>query len=169
MIQQPRRVLAIAAMDGGRVIGNKNQLPWSLPDDMRHFKELTAGHAVLMGRVTYESLPPRFRPLPGRMNIIISRDAEKFGIVEGVTVMRSPGECIAAFRSGELKTPGDMLWVIGGARIYLETFPDWDELYLTLVDGEHEGDTYFPPFEESFRLESSKPAQGCTFQHFLRR
>ncbi len=151
-------------MDKARVIGFNNRLPWSLPEDMQHFKELTMGSTVLMGRNTFESLPAKTRPLPFRRNVVVTSSPAKLKgfAVETCSVV---SEFIENFK---VKFPHEKLWIIGGAKLYQATLASWDELYLTLVDGEHEGDTYFPRFEEQFRLVESLPAEGCSFLRYLR-
>ncbi|HQH28508.1 MAG TPA: dihydrofolate reductase, partial [Oligoflexia bacterium] len=99
------RVIAIAAMDEARVIGAKNALPWSIPEDSRRFFSLTKGHAVLMGRKTYESLPARFRPLPQRRNLVISRSPAQLAQDSGIEVHTCACELIDSARSGAYALP----------------------------------------------------------------
>jgi dihydrofolate reductase len=160
------KIAAIAAMDEGRVIGIKGQLPWQLPEDMKHFSTLTKGHAVLMGVATYQSLPEKFRPLPGRKNIVLARPRVE---IPGIEVWDSLEQCIDHYRSGAGKLPSEMLWVIGGAQIYRATRPYWDEVYLTAVPGQHEGDAFFPEFEADFELLSEEKAHACTFKVFRKK
>lgn len=161
------KIIAIAAMDEGRVIGLKNKLPWRIPEDMQRFSELTSGHAVLMGRKTYESLPSKFRPLPNRKNIVISRSSSAV-VAPGVDIWESSLGCIEACRKGELLLPSDMLWIIGGGQIYKDTLPFWDELYLTVVHSKHEGDVFFPQFEDKFRLVEDQIKEGYSFLRYCR-
>lgn len=163
-----RKILAIVAMDEGRAIGNKGQIPWHLAEDMKRFKELTSGHAVLMGRKTYQSLPPRFRPLPGRKNLVITRNPEQLKGEQGIEIYTSVRECVQKFLSGEMSAPSDQLWVIGGSEIYAETLAFCSELYLTLVLGRHTGDAFFPAFEQDFSLRDQQPGQGYKFLHYIR-
>ena len=133
---------AIAAMTRNRVIGHHGAIPWHLPEDFRWFKQATLGGAVLMGRKTFDSLG---RPLPGRLNLVVTRG----GIVTDrpdVLAVRD----LAAFRP-EDHAPREV-WVIGGAEIYAQTLPRCTELYLSLLDREAEGDTFFPEFEPVFRF-----------------
>ncbi|MFI3289925.1 MAG: dihydrofolate reductase [Rikenellaceae bacterium] len=121
----------VAIADNG-VIGGDNQLLWHISEDLKHFKCITSGHPVIMGRKTYESLG---RPLPNRQNIVISRSDLK---IEGCTVVHSLNEALNLF------TPADRVFIIGGAQIYAEAMPLADRLYLTRVHKEYEGDTIFP-------------------------
>ncbi|MDP2133557.1 MAG: dihydrofolate reductase [Sulfuritalea sp.] len=125
----------IAAVARHGVIGIANRLPWHLPADLRHFKALTTGHAVIMGRKTWESLPEKFRPLPGRHNIVVTRDAAYRAA--GATVANSLPAAVAAAN-------GDEAFVIGGAELYAAALPLADRLQLTEIDASFDGDTYFP-------------------------
>jgi dihydrofolate reductase len=131
----------IVAMDKNRLIGVDNRLPWRLPDDMKWFVEKTAGKPVIMGRKTYDSIPPRFKPLRDRHNIILTRNPEYKAA--GCTVVHSLNEAITA--------AGDVPEIIigGGTQIYAQTLPIAKRIYLTLVAGEFEGDAYFPEFTRS--------------------
>jgi dihydrofolate reductase len=135
----PKPVLTlIAAVARNGVIGIANRLPWQLPADLKHFKELTTGHAVIMGRKTWESLPAKFRPLPGRRNIVVTRNGEY--AAEGATVSASlPGALALA--------NGDEAFVIGGAELYKAALPLADRLQLTEIDATYDGDTWFPAID----------------------
>ena len=124
-------------MAENRVIGNAGTIPWHLPEDFKFFKATTLGHAILMGRKTYESIG---KPLPGRENIVLSRTMPD---TPGVTFIRS---------LGELKEPTDGrdLFVIGGEEIYRLLLPKVQELYVTKVPRTINGDTHFPEFESQF-------------------
>lgn len=126
----------IAALAKNRVIGIQNRLPWRLPEDLAHFKALTLGHPVLMGRKTYESLG---RPLPGRRNIVISRGTP--ALPEGVL---PAGSIDAAL---DLCAGSEAAFCIGGAELYRQCLPRADRLYLTEVDLEPVGDAWFPEFD----------------------
>lgn len=127
-------VSVIVACARNGVIGQNNQLPWRLPNDLKHFKKLTHGHPVIMGRKTHESIG---RPLPGRRNIVVSRNPEYSS--EGVEVFGSMGEAMKACLGV------DEVYIIGGGSIYQKAFDlDLvDRLYLTIVESEVEGDTIF--------------------------
>lgn len=124
----------IVAIAKNFVIGNEGQIPWHLSEDLKHFKEITTGHPVVMGRRTFESIG---RVLPNRMNIMVSSTFTKE--VEGLTVVKSLAEAIDLV--------GDKtLMVIGGARMYAEALPLASTLHLTTIDTEFAGDTKFPDF-----------------------
>ena len=135
------KISLIVAMDQNRLIGADNRLPWRLPDDMAWFKEKTMGKPVLMGRKTYESIPAKFRPLPGRHNIVLTRNRE-FSL-PGCTVVHSVDEAITA--TGSV----DEIFIAGGTEIYELFLPKVDRLYLTKVHAEFVGDSYFPELDES--------------------
>lgn len=131
---------AIAAIaKENRVIGNKGQIPWHIPEDFAHFKNKTMGHPIIMGRKTFETFP---KPLPGRTHIVITRDIT-YKAPEGVFVCDSIEKAIELAKE---KEGGDEIFIIGGGRIYNEALPFTDRLYLTLVDGNFEGDTFFPDY-----------------------
>jgi dihydrofolate reductase len=133
-------IKAIVAMAKNRVIGNAGTIPWHLPEDFKFFKATTMGHAILMGRKTYESIG---KPLPGRENIVLSRTMPEESVPLGITLIRS---------LDELKEPTDGrdLFVIGGEEIYRLLLPKIQELYVTKVPRTIEGDTHFPEFESHF-------------------
>ena len=123
----------IAAMGEGRVIGIENRLPWRLPADMKHFRALTMGKPVLMGRKTFDSIG---KPLPGRTNIVVSQDPDFHP--EGVTVARSIAEALLA--GGE----AEEIMVIGGASFYAQLLPRAQRLYITEIHHDFAGDAFFP-------------------------
>lgn len=127
------KLAIIVAMAQNRVIGCANKLPWYLPEDLKHFKKVTIGSPIIMGRKTYESIG---RILPGRKNIILTR--QKNFKVEGAIVVSNLDEAISA--CGEV----DRAFIIGGAEIYKEALPRAQELYLTLIHQDFEGDAKFP-------------------------
>ncbi len=132
------KLTLIAAVGANRAIGKDNQLLWQLPEDMAHFKRVTAGHAVLMGRKTWESLPPRFRPLPGRRNLVLTRQAD---------YPAAGAELAASLPAAlELLSPDAVLFIIGGAEIYAQSLPLAERLILTEVEDSPEADAYFPEF-----------------------
>ncbi|MCI0398863.1 MAG: type 3 dihydrofolate reductase [Chloroflexi bacterium] len=134
------RLALIAAMDVNRVIGRDNQIPWRLPADSKRFKALTMGKPLILGRKTYESIG---RPLPGRTNIVVTRDREYQA--EGCLVVHSVDEALAtaAAYSG---ADGEVM-VGGGAVLYEALLARADRLYLTFIDAVFEGDTCFPAFD----------------------
>jgi dihydrofolate reductase len=131
------RLVLIAAVARGGVIGRGNTLPWHLPEDMKHFRATTQGAPVIMGRRTWESLPPRFRPLPGRCNIVVTRDPT--WQAEGA--VRAAGLAEARAAAGD----APRCFVIGGGELYRAALPLADELLLTELDLEVPGgDVFFP-------------------------
>jgi dihydrofolate reductase len=135
----------IAAVSDNNVIGHRNALPWRIPEDLAHFKALTMGGTLLMGRKTYQSIG---RPLPGRTTIVITR--RPGFAAEGVTIARTPEAAIGMVRDKQA-------FVVGGAAIYAHFLPAASKLFLTRVHGTFDGDTYFPPFNaEDWLLVSTK-------------
>ena len=132
----------IVAQAKNRVIGINNKLPWHLPEDLRYFKQVTMGKPIIMGRNTYESIG---RPLPGRTNIVITR--QNHYAPEGVRVVNSLDEAVELAESIALINGIDEAMVIGGAQIYEQALASAHRLYLTEVDAEIEGDAWFPEFE----------------------
>lgn len=147
-------IVIIAAVAKNRVIGKDNRLLWNIPEDMAHFKALTAGHPVIMGRKTWESLPPRFRPLPGRRNIVISRQAD----------YEAPGAEVADSLEIALKMASTvaLAFVIGGEQIYRQAMAVADRLEITEVDLEPEGDAWFPEIAP-LEWESTAKTDGAGF------
>ncbi len=136
----------VVAASSNNVIGRDGGLPWHLPDDLRQFKRLTMGKAVIMGRNTYESIG---RPLPDRRNIVMTRNADY--VADGCDVVSSVSEAIDAVEGAE------EAMIIGGGQVYRDFLPLADRIYLTRVQAEVEGDTYFPEIDEAtWRLVSSE-------------
>ncbi|PJG57708.1 type 3 dihydrofolate reductase [Aeromonas cavernicola] len=133
------KISMIAAMAHNRVIGKDNQMPWHLPADLAHFKRVTLGKPVLMGRKTFESIG---RPLPGRRNLVISRNPSYQA--EGIEVVGSVEAALALLAGGAVEE----LMVIGGGHLYSEMLPRANYLYLTQIDLAAEGDTCFPAFDD---------------------
>lgn len=153
-------VILIAAVARNRVIGKDNRLLWNIPEDMAHFKALTQGHAVLMGRKTWESLPERFRPLPGRRNIVISRQPD----------YAAPGAELAGSLAAGIALAGsaEQLFIIGGADIYAQALAVADRLEITEVDLAPEGDAWFPEISPAaWRETGSRPLAGATGGRFV--
>lgn len=120
------------------VIGRDNTLPWHLPEDMAHFKRVTMGCPVIMGRKTWDSLPPRFRPLPGRVNVVVTRQAgwNEHGAHPASNLQEALQFC------GQF----DDVWVIGGAQLYAQAIPLADTAVVTEIDADFEGDAFAPQF-----------------------
>lgn len=131
-------VSAIAAMAENRVIGFENELPWYLPADLQHFKSITSGHPILMGRKTFESIG---RPLPNRTNIVLTRD-KKYK-ADGCIVVTSISEAVT--KAEEINSKE--IFIIGGAEVYNQLLPSIERLYLTIVHADCEGDTFFPELD----------------------
>jgi dihydrofolate reductase len=129
-------IYLVAALADNRVIGSRGRLPWHLPADLKRFKAITMGHAVLMGRRTFDSIG---RPLPGRRNIVLSRDPS----------FRPDGIAVARDLDAALELAGAEVMVIGGAELYAQLMPRATRMYLTLVHHEFAGDAYFPEFDWS--------------------
>ena len=127
------------------VIGDGNGLLWHIPDDLKRFKEITLGHPVIMGRKTFESILSILKkPLPGRTNIVITRDQS--WTHEGVLVAHSLEEAIKMASAID----AEEIFIGGGGQIYAEALPRIDRLYLTLIDDTKEGDSFFPSYEDQF-------------------
>ncbi len=133
-----QKIAVIAAMAKNRVIGIENRLPWHLPEDLRHFKALTMGHHIVMGRKTFESIG---RPLPGRTTVIVTRDP----------AYRSAGCLVAHSVREAIDACGDdtEVFFVGGAELYRQALPLAARLYLTEIQAEYEGDASFPAFERA--------------------
>jgi dihydrofolate reductase len=143
------KISIVVAMAENRAIGKNGDLLWHLPRDMKRFKEITMGHSVVMGRKTYESIPEKFRPLPGRTNIVISSSAKAFN---GCLMAKSLNEAIETARlKGEQE-----LMIIGGGSIYEQALPLADKLYLTIVHENFDADTFFPELSVQDWIEVSK-------------
>ena len=140
------RISLVVAASRNDVIGREGELPWRLPDDLRHFKRLTTGKAVIMGRRTFESIG---RPLPERRNIVMTRDEEL--AAEGCEMASSLTEAM------DLVKGADEVMIIGGGQVYRDFLPLADRIYLTRVQAEVDGDTKFPEIDENlWRLVSSE-------------
>jgi dihydrofolate reductase len=133
----------VAAVARNGVIGRDNAIPWRIPEDMAHFRALTTGHAVVMGRKTWESLPKR--PLPGRDNIVITR--QRGYVAPGATLVTSPQVALSKAEMFARRSHSDEIAVIGGGEIFTILLPFADRIYLTEVDLEVKGDTNFPELD----------------------
>jgi dihydrofolate reductase len=152
------KLAIIVAIARNRVIGKDGKLPWHISEDLKRFKRLTTGHAVLMGRKTFESIG---RPLPNRRNVVISSTPQP-----GVETFRTVAEALEALKDQE------KVFVIGGGQLYASLLDSADELYLTLVDQNIEGDTFFPPYEQllgtRFREVAREEHEGYRFVDYQR-
>jgi dihydrofolate reductase len=146
----------IAAVAANGVIGNRGALPWKLPDDMARFRRLTMGHAVIMGRSTFASLS---KPLAGRQNIVLSRDASLR--IEGCLVVHSPGEAREAAAQAAAGKGAAEAFVIGGAAVYDLFLAEAGRLYITWIDAEVTGDARFPAVDwNAWRIVREAPGAG---------
>ena len=143
MIDSSKKIKAIAAMSENRVIGNRGDIPWHLPEDFKWFKKTTMGDILVMGRKTYESIG---RPLPGRDTYVLSRTPREIAGVHSFTDLEA---------LDHLKT-NQTIWIAGGGEIYKQMLGKCSELYLTRVHRSVAGDAFFPEFESDFQLDSIK-------------
>ncbi len=145
----------IVAIAAGNVIGNDNKLLWHISEDMKYFRQTTSGHAVVMGRKTYDSIG---RPLPNRHNVVITRQQIE---IEGCSVVHSLEEAL------ELLAGEEDIFIIGGAEIYALALPVADRLYITRVGGYYVGDTHFPAWEstEWMPIRTIEFERGKEFEH----
>ncbi len=155
MTTELRLVLARAA---NGVIGKNNALPWHLPEDLAHFRQLTMGATVLMGRKTWDSLPPRFRPLPGRRNLVLTHQTG--WQAPGAIAVHSVSEALALDVSAGVQ-PGP-IWVIGGAQVYAEALPLASEAVVTEIDADFDGDAFAPHFGPPWRVTAREPHRSST-------
>ncbi len=145
----------IVAVDETRAIGKDNRLLWHIPEDLKHFKELTTGHTVIMGENTYYSIG---RPLPNRTNIVVTLNKDLS--LSGCQVVYSIDDALALARQNE----PEEAFVIGGASIYRQFLPMIDRLYLTLVRGTHEADTFFPDYGDFSKVVSEEKHANGEYQ-----
>lgn len=149
----------IAAVSSNKAIGKNNDLPWKLPDDMKYFMETTKGHHVIMGRKNYESIPMKFRPLPNRSNIVVSRQPN-FKAPGCIVVNSIQHGLDIARNNGELE-----VFIIGGAEIYKQGLGSTQRMYLTEIDATIDGDTFFPDFEKNDWIETSRIPHEADDRH----
>ena len=166
------RLALIVAMDSERGIGKNNDLMWHLPADMKFFREQTTGQVVVMGRKNYDSLPEKFRPLPNRENVVLTRNRNFKA--DGCLVFHDLDECLDHFRSETERT----VFVIGGGEIYRQTMhsDQLTEMYVTHVDKVYDADTHFPSIhEEDWEIseifsqeKDEKHDAGFVIRHYYR-
>ncbi|MDQ3049182.1 MAG: dihydrofolate reductase [Bacteroidota bacterium] len=142
----------IVAVGKNNVIGKDNKLIWHLPADMKFFKEKTTGHCIITGRKNYESIPEKFRPLPNRTNIIITRQIDY--PAPGAIIVGSVEEALSLAK----KTGDEEIFIIGGAEIFRQTLHLTDTIYLTKIDHEFNGDVFFPVLPEDQWKETQRTA-----------
>lgn len=158
MTQPPFPLAMIAALAENRVIGLDNKMPWHLPADLKHFKAMTLGKPIIMGRKTWDSLG---RPLPGRLNLVVSRQP---GLrLEGAETFPSLDAAFARAEQWAREQGVDEVMLIGGAQLYAQALNRARRLYLTRIDAAPEGDAFFPDFDETHwqRVDDqAHPAEG---------
>jgi dihydrofolate reductase len=160
-------LIIIAALNTKRVIGKNGKIPWHIPEDLKRFKALTAGHTVLMGRKTFESIGS---PLPFRRNIVVSKN-NSFRIPSDVLHQNTTVEIFHSIASALTATqPDEKVFVIGGGEIFRQLIGQADEMMLTLVDNDADGDIFFPEYERMieahFIEESQTVCTDHTFYHY---
>jgi len=152
------KLVIIAALSANRVIGRNGKIPWHLPEDLPRFKRLTTGYTVLMGRKTFESIG---KPLSGRRNVVVSSHP-----IPNVETYSTLADALQAVQGEE------QVFVIGGGTLFAQLIESADELRLTIVERDVEGDTYFPPYEHlvgsTFRLKHSEQREGYRFEDYER-
>ena len=158
MTQTPLPLAMIAALADGNVIGLDNKMPWHLPADLKHFKAMTLGKPIIMGRKTWDSLG---RPLPGRLNLVISRQQ---GLqLDGAETFTSLDAALVRAEQWAREQGVEELMLIGGAQLYAQALSQAQRLYLTRIEASPEGDAFFPAYDEAQwqRLDSqAHPAEG---------
>ncbi len=153
----------IWAQAHGRVIGKDGAMPWHLPEDLAHLKRMTLGCPVIMGRKTWDSLPPRFRPLPGRCNIVVTRQSDW----TATGAMRSASLPEALLLCKQLAEPPSTVWVLGGAQIYAQALPFAHQIVVTEIDLTAQGDTFAPQLPQHWPRnagERQTAANGLAYQ-----
>lgn len=150
------KISIICAIAENRAIGKNNQLLWHIPEDFKHFKEKTSGHVIVMGQKTFESIG---KPLPNRTTIVLSND-ESFD-VDGVIVARTFEEVFARAR----KIEKEEVFICGGGSVYAQTIDLADKLYLTVVKGDLDADTFFPEYGEFTKVVSERKSHDGNFEY----
>ena len=157
-----QRVSAIAAISENRVLGNKGKIPWHIPEDMKFFKERTMGHALIMGRKTFAAMG---KPLPGRLNIVLSHDPTKNENTDNCFFTTSLEDALNYARDWEKKNDKPEIFIVGGGEIYKLALPCTDRLYLTIVEGNYDGDAFFPDYSEFKKVISEESRQDEKYKY----
>lgn len=152
------KINLIYARAANGVIGKDGQMPWHLPEDLAHFKQLTSGCPVIMGRKTWDSLPERFRPLPGRLNIVITR--KENWSKNGVQRASSLREALQICESESV------VWVIGGAQIYAQALPLAHAVEVTEIEGDYDGDAFAPELGDEWQVVARERHVSASGVHF---
>lgn len=152
------RIGLIWAQARGRVIGKDGAMPWHLPQDLAHFKRVTLSHPVIMGRRTWDALPERFRPLPGRVNIVVTRqpDWNTIGAQRACSLRDALQQC----------ENSPQVWIIGGAQIYAQALPLADEAVVTEIDADFAGDAFAPALGAEWREAAREEQVGANGLRF---
>ena len=160
------RLNLIYARAANGVIGRDNTLPWHLPEDLAHFKRQTQGHPVVMGRKTWDSLPPRFRPLPGRTNIVLTRDVATAQGLRAAGAHPCTDLAQALAHCQTLVPSPTEVWVIGGAQVYAQALPLAERVVVTEIDQAFDGDAHAPVLGPEWQVsdrETQTSASGLGF------
>ena len=147
------------AQTSGGVIGKDGDMPWNLPEDMKHFTRLTTGHPVIMGRKTWLSFPEKYRPLPGRTNIVITRQ-KNWGDspeAEGAVVVPSLDD---ALLESQFVDGGETVWILGGGEVFRQSTDLANVAVVTTIDVEANGDTFAPELDETWEAAAAVPPDG---------
>lgn len=156
---EQRMVGAIWAQTTDGVIGDAGTMPWQVPEDLAHFKRITEGHPVIMGRRTWESFPEKFRPLPGRTNIVLTSDAAAHDRLRAAGAQ--PASSLEqALELAERAAGSEEIWIIGGGKVYAESLHLIDTAIITVLDLNLDGDTRAPELGAQFTCSLSDPAEG---------
>jgi dihydrofolate reductase len=152
----------IWAQARNRVIGKDGTMPWHLPEDLAHLKRTTLGYPVIMGRKTWDSIPPKFQPLPGRTNIVLTRqtDWNKNGAQRASDLREALLFC------EQLASKPQAVWVIGGAQIYAQAMPLAHKAVVTEIEADFEGDSFAPPFDASWQETARERHVSCSGLHY---
>ncbi len=152
----------IWAQAHNRVIGMNGTMPWHLPEDLAHLKRATLGATVIMGRKTWESIPPKFRPLPGRINIVISRQVDFLAGQVGIDL-----QAVASLEAAlDMASQHPNVWIIGGAQIYAQALPLANKIIVTEIDADFAGDAFAPALDATWveeKRESHTAANGLRY------
>lgn len=152
----------VVAHDEKLGIGKDGWMPWHLPEDLKHFKKVTLNQNIVMGRTTFEGMK---KPLPKRHTYVITNNKDYKVESELVTVVNDFNALLNKFKDSD-----EVLYITGGAKIYTHALPYVDEMWISLVDGEYEADTYFPSYnEEDFILKTKERKEGFSILHYLRK
>lgn len=166
MRSRPEIVLIAAVAEANRVIGDGMDLPWHIPEDLKHFKQTTSGHPLLMGRTTFESIVHQFGgPLPNRRMMVLTSQ----GPIDGFPDIETFADIESALAAVD---PSETLFIGGGGNVYEQFLPMADRMELTLIDGGFEGDAFFPAFEHligpAFHVAAEDPREGFRFMTYVR-